>query len=351
MMNAELGRSIEYEEVPCPLCGSADESPLLSGRDNLYGVPGEFRLVRCRQCRHVYLNPRPTSATIGLCYPPAYGPHQCDEEREDENKTAESDSGSPWYLSSWVRRIPGLRSLYYWLADSKSEYIPQVDNSRKRALEIGCATGSFLMRLREEGWDATGVELAEAPAGEAARRGFDVHIGTLESAAFADASFDAVFAWQVVEHLPDPKQTLREIHRVLKPRGWFAFSVPNFACWERWVFGRCWHTLELPRHLHQFTPRTLRMMLSETGFDSVKIIHQRNVLNIILSLGIVLRRRFPDSTLGQRLIDFTDQPTMWWQLILAPLAKLLAVLRQGGRLTVIARSKPAISDSRTTKSI
>jgi hypothetical protein len=79
------------------------------------------------------------------------------------------------------------------------------------------------------------------------------------------------------------------------------------------------------------------MMLGESGFESVKIIHQRNLLNVVGSLGIALRRRFPRGTLGQRLIDFTDQPTMWWQLGLAPLAKLLAAVRQAGRLTVISR--------------
>ena len=340
-MRNDPGELLEFEKTNCPLCGSSEEFLLLKGRDNLYDLPGEFRVVRCRMCRHVYMNPRPTPDTIGLCYPACYGPHQSGNQTDLETGSAQNPVRNPWYLSRWSRRIPGLRRLYYWLAEGKSEIIPLVESEPKRALEIGSATGSFLVRLRQNGWEATGVEPADGPAGKAGEMGFDVHAGTLESAAFAECAFDAVFAWMVIEHLHDPKQTLSEIHRILKPRSWFLFSVPNFACWERWFFGRCWHALELPRHLHHFTPRTLRIMLTETGFEAVTILQQRNLLNIVLSCGIVLKRRFPRGTLGQRLIDWTDRPTLWWQLALAPLAKFLAFIHQGGRLTVISRRSEA----------
>ena len=339
-MNAGAQQAIEFEDAACPQCGSDERLPLLTGRDNLYDLPGEFQLVRCRGCRHVYMNPRPTLETIGLCYPAVYAPHLDSGASAAEVVPTDSVSKTPWYLSPWGRRIPGLRRLYYWLADSQAEYIPAVETSPKRALEIGCATGNFLQRLRGEGWDATGVEPAAGPASHPIRQGFDVHVGTLESAAFADASFDAVFAWMVIEHLQEPKQTLREIQRILQPGGCFAFSVPNFACWERRLFGRCWHALDLPRHLQHFTPPVLRTMLADTGFEVVRILHQRNLLNVVGSSGIALRRQFPRRKLGQELIDFTDQPTMWWQLAMAPLAKLLACIHQGGHLTVIARNKP-----------
>jgi SAM-dependent methyltransferase len=340
-MKKDPGQLLEFETISCPLCGSVEEILLLKGRDNLYRLPGEFQVVCCRKCRHVFMNPRPTLDTIGLCYPASYGPHQSEKRTNLETGSAMKSKRNPWYLSRLARRIPGLRRLYYWLADSKSQIIPAIEPEPKRVLEIGCATGNFLDRLRKNGWEATGVEPAERPAGKAREMRFDVHVGTLESAAFAEGSFDAVFAWMVIEHLHDPKQTLQEMHRILKPRGWILFSVPNFACWERWFFGRCWHALELPRHLHQFTPRTLRTMLTETGFEAVTILHQRNILNIVGSSGIVLKRRFPHGTLGQRLIDWTDQPTLWWQLALAPLAKFLAFIHQGGRLTVIARRSEA----------
>jgi len=354
-MSDRSEQHLEFEQTPCPLCGADDARTVLTGRDNLYDVPGEFRLVRCRNCRHVYMNPRPTLETIGLCYPAGYGPHQADTESRAEPALAatqpspgKTDERTPWYLTSWGRLIPGLRRLYYWLADSKSEIIPPVASDFGRALELGCAHGGFLTRLREAGWTAVGVELSAEPAQCAIERGFEVHVGTLESAGFSAGSFDVVFAWHVMEHLHDPRATLMEIHRVLKPRGWFAFSVPNFGCWERRVFGQSWHALELPRHLQHFTSRSLTRLLAGNDFDVVRVIHQRNLLNITGSVGIVLQRWFPRASIGRRVTAYADHPTMWGQLAMAPLAKFLALIHQGGRLTVIARRRegpPSDKDS------
>lgn len=251
---------------------------------------------------------------------------------------------APWYLRCGLRRVPGLRALYRWLTESRSEFIPPVVGGRNRALELGCATGRFLERLREHGWNARGVEPAESPAGEARRRGFDIHTGTLESAAFPDGSFDAVFGWMVLEHLSHPRETLWEIARTLRPDGWLAFSVPNVACWERIIFRSCWYVWEPPRHLQHFSSASLRRLLRDAGFDRVEVIHQRNLLNVAGSLGLVVHRLAPRSQLARRLLDFPDNPTMWSQLLMAPLAILLAALRQSGRLTIVARRTVGTDD-------
>jgi SAM-dependent methyltransferase len=162
---------------------------------------------------------------------------------------------------------------------------------------------------------------------------------------FPAGSFDACFAWMVVEHLHDPLATLREVRRLLRDDGWLVFSVPNYGCWEARVFGRYWHALDLPRHLQHFRPQTLRQMLAQTGFRVERVIHQRNVLNLLGSLALWLRVHRPRSRLGPALIQYTNHPRMWPQIALAPLAKLLAWLRQGGRLTVIARPVRRWTDS------
>jgi SAM-dependent methyltransferase len=227
------------------------------------------------------------------------------------------------------------------LEDKKAEFIPPILSTEKQALELGCASGEFLLRLREMGWKVEGVELVAEPASRARKRGLAVHTGTLETAAFPDAAFDAVFAWMVVEHLCDPKFTLGEVHRVLKPGGWFVFSVPNFGCWEPHVFQQYWYALDLPRHLHHFTPRCLTNLLSHLGFEQPRFIHQRSLLYVVGSLGFVWQALRPQSPLATRLIRFPDQPSLGVQLALAPFAKLLALMRQGGRLTVVTRRPKA----------
>jgi len=333
---------IAWEHVSCPLCGSGDSSVRLRGGDMLYGLPGEFQLVRCTACGHHYVSPRPTPECIRHYYPASYGPHHPAEScaaPSQPGTAAPAATTQPWYLSPLVRRIPGLRRLYYWLSESYAQIIPAVSSSPKRALELGCADGRFLERLAREGWEAEGIEPAEEPARRTQARGLTVHFGRLEPGAFPAGSFDAVFAWMVLEHVHEPLATLREIRRVMKDSGWLVFSVPNFACWERRLFGRYWYALQLPTHLHQFTPKTLNQMLRRAGFESVRVIHQRNILNLPGSIGLWLRDRFPRSRLGPALLRFIDDPGLWGTLVMAPPAVLLAWLHQGGRLTVVARPK------------
>jgi SAM-dependent methyltransferase len=336
---------VPFETVSCPLCHADQPSPFLTASDYLWNMPGKFQIVRCSGCRHVYLNPRPTMESIGYYYPEHYTPYHLDGEPEQPEAATEAEgpplSGQPWYLSRFVRGIPGLRAMYYWLLRNDGEFIPVVDAEKPHGLEVGCAGGGFLNRLRKCGWEVQGVELSEAPALLAREQGLRVHVGTLETAEFPDETFDAVFAWMVVEHLHDPQETLREIRRILKPGGWFAFSVPNLGCWEPKVFGKYWYCVQAPTHLHHFTPRTIRRLLGETGFVTERIIHQRNLLNLPGSLGIWLKQRCPGWSLGRRLIEFTNHPGLCGELAMSPLAKLLATLRQGGRLTVVAQRGPA----------
>jgi SAM-dependent methyltransferase len=342
-----LGNALQMEFVSCPLCGSDESHLLLTGQDHFHHVPGTFHIVRCRSCGHAYMNPRPVFADIMKCYPSDYGPYQLRtaNSAESPSETAKPGAARPWYLRKWVRAIPGLRPLYYWLTTDWSTYIPEVHTGRKRALELGCSTGEFLQRLREKGWEAKGIEVAEEPARLARERGFEVHQGTLETADLDEESFDAFFMYMVLEHLQDPKAALVEVHRVLVPGGWLVFSVPNFACVERVILRNYSLGVQLPRHLQHFAPKHLRTMLCASGFEEIQIIHQRNVNNSVAGLGIWLRRKWPRWRLGQWLIDYAEDPSLRGTVLLSPIAKLAALFRQGGRLTVIARKPESASDA------
>jgi len=223
------------------------------------------------------------------------------------------------------------------LTETRADWIPEIGADPKVGLEVGCADGLFLEQLRDSGWQVAGVELAREPALAAKARGLDVHVGTLESANWPADKFHAVFAHMVVEHLHDPKATLREIHRILKRDGWLIFSVPNARAWELAFFRQYWHGLHAPYHLQHFSLDGLRALLHMTEFSMQQTIFQCNAINIVGSIGAWLQSRYPNRRIGRRLIDFTDSPSVWGQLALSPLAKLLAWIRQAGRLTVVAR--------------
>lgn len=325
--------SIAIEETVCPLCGSASASKWLERGDLLHGCPGTYGVVRCRDCGHVYTSPRPTPHSLPVCYPESYAPYHANA------------SSSRSAVKSRLRSLAPLRRAVHWFLDSGGEWIPPRGESAK-ALEIGCGHGAFLQRLSDAGWDAEGLEPSAAAVAQAQSRGLRVQHGSLESTALPAQHYDAVFLWMVLEHLPDPLAGLRQIRESLKPGGWIVLSVPNAASWEPRVFGRYWHAWDLPRHLQHFSPRTVRGALHASGFGDIRIIHQRTLLNVTGSLGLLLRECFPQRFWGPRLLAFTDDPTAPGLLMLSPFAKVLAWLRQGGSIRVIARNAvPAGGDA------
>jgi SAM-dependent methyltransferase len=226
------------------------------------------------------------------------------------------------------------------VTDTKSVWLPPEDGEQRRALELGCASGWFLAQLKERGWQPVGVDLVEQPLSGARAAGFEVHQGTLETVHFETATFDAVFAWMVIEHVPRPRETLQEIHRVLRPGGWFAFSVPNVACWEPYVFGRHWPGYDLPRHLQHFTPKRLHALLMNEGFRVERMIPQPSFYYWLGSLDAALHERFPQSWLSGRIRQaYRNNPPLSWYFALGPLARLNALLRQSGRLTIVTRRR------------
>ncbi len=138
-----------------------------------------------------------------------------------------------------------------------------------RLLEIGTAAGGFLLCCQKDGWDTYGVELS-TPSSEFARKqyGLNVISGTIHDAGYRSNFFDIVVAWQTMEHIPNPRQVIIEVYRVLRPGGFFVLSVP---CWEglsiRLLKDRYRYVGR--DHLFYFSRQNLRQMLSDIGFSHI----------------------------------------------------------------------------------
>jgi 2-polyprenyl-3-methyl-5-hydroxy-6-metoxy-1,4-benzoquinol methylase len=152
-----------------------------------------------------------------------------------------------------------------------------------KVLEIGCGTGATLAALKKMGSrHVCGVELFEAAAAKArAREGVDeVLVGNAQThlSTFKDGSFDLVVASHVLEHLVDPWQAAKDIHRVLAPNGMLIGAIPNvrhMSVVVPLVFGGKWRYRPsgiLDRtHLRFFTDEGIRTMLSDAGFSDIEI--------------------------------------------------------------------------------
>lgn len=141
-----------------------------------------------------------------------------------------------------------------------------------RILDIGCGRGEFLSFLKERGWEAIGLELNEETSWHARNVfGLDIRTGSLVNAQFEDIYFDVITLWHVLEHLPDPVQTIKDCRRILKPGGLLVIAAPNFDSLQARISGRYWFHLDLPHHVSHFTDKNLDLFLQKFLFRIIKV--------------------------------------------------------------------------------
>lgn len=165
----------------------------------------------------------------------------------------------------------------------------------QRVLDVGCGPGTITLDLAERVAATTGAD----PAGEVigidsvadvitaaqanqAERGADparvsFRVGDVYALDFPDASFDVVFAHQVLQHLSDPVAALREMRRVCRPDGWVAARDSDYAgfIWapldprlDRWL--ALYHELARGNDAEPDAGRYLLGWAQQAGFGEVR---------------------------------------------------------------------------------
>ena len=138
-------------------------------------------------------------------------------------------------------------------------------------LDVGCAYGTFLGALADQGgWALSGTDISEHAVAEAARRlvgrGVDLRVSALPELDHADASFDVVTAFDVVEHVADLPGAFAELKRVLRPGGLLAFVVPVYDG----VTGPLVRRLDKdPTHIHKWARSQWVGAVQAYGFELV----------------------------------------------------------------------------------
>ena len=144
-------------------------------------------------------------------------------------------------------------------------------NGPGRILDVGCGRGLMLADFAARGWEAVGTEFSpELARAVTTRFGFPVHMAADLSGFEAD-SFDVVTMWHSLEHLVNAVDTLREVHRILRPGGMAVVEVPNLGSWQAKLGGGRWFHLDAPRHLVHFSRDVLLDVAGDLGFGGREV--------------------------------------------------------------------------------
>lgn len=255
----------------CRICGNAEKNLIHRAREMMFGTRDEFDYLECAACGTLQIVELPD---LSRYYPKDYY----------------SLSGGDSFLGkNWRRRLASrLTGKYFlkgrglvgkivaerlqWLAfyfpNSLKEPLLEL-TFRSKILDFGCGRGNLLQNLHYFGFrDLTG---ADAFIEEDIFYPNGVKIFKRPLSGIED-TFDLVMLHHSFEHLPNPLDTLREIHARL-PEGKFCLiRLPlAAAAWRR--YGVNWVQLDAPRHLFLFTEKSFRDLAAKAGFSVEKIVY------------------------------------------------------------------------------
>jgi SAM-dependent methyltransferase len=159
----------------------------------------------------------------------------------------------------------------------------QIGKPKPRILDVGCGTGANLQMLGGYGL-AEGVDVSDEALEFCCARGLTkVKQGAAEALPYEDATFDLVTALDVVEHLDDDVAGLKEMQRVLHPRGRALLFVPAFMF--------LWGVQDdISHHRRRYTAGEVREKLRAAGLTLEKITYANLTFFLPILLGRWLMR-------------------------------------------------------------
>lgn len=135
-----------------------------------------------------------------------------------------------------------------------------------RILDAGCGSGRNMVELARLG-EVTGIELSPTSVAAARSREVgEVVEGSVEDLPFEDDSFDFAVCLDVIEHLDDDLQTLRELRRVVRPGGRLLVTVPAYpSLWSS-------HDV-VNHHRRRYTRASLLEVANAGGWEAMRTTH------------------------------------------------------------------------------
>lgn len=184
------------------------------------------------------------------------------------------------------------------------KYFKNKLRAHERVLDIGCSSGKFLKHLSKHIESGIGIDIAiqKSDFGNITFLNSDAS----KSLPFKNNYFDCVTCFEVIEHIKNDKDLIKEIKRILKPDGYFILSTPYLPCWKKYV---------------SFKDKIFRKM------GHVRLGYEMSYFKKLMGFKIIDCRLFNKNRISQFISIklFTLLPSVFYYIFLSPIYRALTI--------------------------
>jgi len=156
-----------------------------------------------------------------------------------------------------------------------------------KILDIGCGTGLMIKKIKNKFKNSQilGIDSSSEAVRFCKKRGLDIILASADKTNQTSSSFDLIMALDLIEHVKQDTNALKEFNRILKNNGYILITVPAFE----FLFDI--HD-KLADHKRRYTTKKLKLKLKSTGFKIIKI----SYYNTFLFIPIIILKLFKKIT-------------------------------------------------------
>lgn len=286
-------RMVLMQDIKCVVCGSTTNKQL-----DFVPSYGKYNLMECDECGLRYL-------------------------LSEKFETLDDDS----YWDDVNRKIYAMPGVLKEFKKKQFKYLKNIlklSPPNKRFLDVGCGNGIFLNNAKLNGFEVTGIEPSSIAVDLCKQQyGFSPTLGYLDVNSDLPKDFGALSAWDVIEHVADPKDFLKICHAHLIQGGIFILETPDESSWVRKLINIIdvvkkflkiggASKIYYPSHRYYFTHKAMNILLNNAGFTNVKIYKEHSIYSKAIAKNKLYRKVSSLQMMKYHIVFFILRAPFLW---------------------------------------